>query len=110
MFVGVESPDEVKRGSPPCAILSQGGTRADSVGTAPKYWGLSEKDYRAKADLWPLNPKGELINWVVVESKEGLKHVRDIAAVKGIGVLVAGCRHAAPGVLHHRRRWQTRGR
>ena len=90
MFVGVESPDEVKRGIAAMRYPAQGGTRADSVGAGPKYWGLSEKEYRAKADLWPLNPKGELINWVVVESKEGLKHVRDIAAVKGIGVLWPG--------------------
>ena len=90
MFVGVESPDEVKRGIAAMRYPSQGGTRADSVGSAPKYWGLSEKAYRAKADVWPLNPQGELINWVVVESKEGLKHVREIAAVKGIGVLWPG--------------------
>ena len=56
----------------------------------PKYWGLSEKEYRAKADLWPLNPEGELINWVMIESKEGLAKVREIAAVKGIGVLWPG--------------------
>lgn len=90
MFVGVESPDEVKRGISAMRYPSQGGTRADSVGKAPKYWGLSEKEYRAKADLWPLNPQGELVNWVVVESKEGLKNVREIAAVKGIGVLWPG--------------------
>lgn len=90
MFVGVESPDEVKRGIAAMRYPSQGGTRADSVGSAPKYWGVSEKEYRAKADLWPLNPQGELINWVVVESKEGLKNVREIAAVKGIGVLWPG--------------------
>jgi 4-hydroxy-2-oxoheptanedioate aldolase len=51
---------------------------------------MSEKEYKEKADLWPLNPKGELINWTIVESKEGLKHVREIAAVKGIGVLWPG--------------------
>lgn len=90
MFVGVESPDEVKRGIAAMRYPSQGGTRADSVGSAPKYWGLSEKEYRSKADVWPLNPQGELINWVIVESKEGLKHVREIAAVKGIGVLWPG--------------------
>jgi len=51
---------------------------------------MTEQEYRAKADLWPLNPNGELINWTIVESKEGLKHVREIAAVKGIGVLLPG--------------------
>ncbi len=51
---------------------------------------MSEKEYKEKADLWPLNPDGELLNWTIVESKEGLKHVREIAAVKGIGVLWPG--------------------
>jgi 2-keto-3-deoxy-L-rhamnonate aldolase RhmA len=90
MFVGVESADEVKRGIAAMRYPSQGGTRANSVGSAPKYWGVSEKEYRRKADVWPLNPDGELINWVVVESKEGLKNVREIAAVEGIGVLWPG--------------------
>lgn len=90
MFVGVESPDEVKRGIAAMRYPAQGGTRANTVGSAPKYWGVNEKTYRAKADLWPMNPKGELINWVVVESKEGLKNVREIAAVEGIGVLWPG--------------------
>ncbi|MDB6045863.1 MAG: hypothetical protein JWM63_4414 [Gammaproteobacteria bacterium] len=90
MFVGVESAAEVKQGLDAMRFKSQGGTRPDSVGVAPAFWGLSEKEYRHKADLWPLNPKGELINWTIVESKEGLKHVREIAAVKGIGVLWPG--------------------
>jgi 4-hydroxy-2-oxoheptanedioate aldolase len=90
MFVDVQNAEEVKQGIAAMRYPAQGGKRADSVGTAPKYWGLSEKEYRAKADLWPLNPQGELINWVVVESKEGLKNVREIAAVKGIGVMWPG--------------------
>lgn len=90
MFVGVESPEEVRQGIAAMRFKSQGGTRAEEVGTAPKFWGLSEQDYRQKADLWPLNPAGELLNWVVVESKAGLENVREIAAVKGIGVLWPG--------------------
>ena len=51
---------------------------------------MSEKEYKEKADLWPLNPNGELVNWTIVESKAGLAKVREIAAVKGIGVLWPG--------------------
>ena len=57
---------------------------------APAYWGMSEAEYRQKADLWPLNPNGELINWTIIESKEGLANVRAIAAVPGVGVLWPG--------------------
>lgn len=90
VFVGVESAAEVKTGLATMRFTSRGGTRADDVGGAPAYWGLSERDYKDKADLWPLNPNGELINWTIVESKEGLAHVREIAAVPGIGVLFPG--------------------
>ena len=69
---------------------AKGGTRPNDVGSAPVYWGLSEAEYREKADLWPLNPEGELINWTIVESHEGLANVREIAAVEGIGVLWPG--------------------
>ena len=90
VFVGVESAEEVKTGLAAMRFKSKGGTRSDDVGGAAAYWGMSEKEYKDKADLWPLNPKGELVNWTIVESKEGLKHVREIAAVKGIGVLWPG--------------------
>ncbi len=90
VFVGVESASEVSEGLAMMRFKSNGGTRPADVGSAPASWGMSEKDYKAKADLWPLNPAGELVNWTIVESKEGLAHVREIAAVPGIGVLFPG--------------------
>jgi 2-keto-3-deoxy-L-rhamnonate aldolase RhmA len=90
VFVGVESAGEVQQGLAAMRFTNRGGTRPDEVGLAPKYWGLSEKEYRDKADVWPLNPTGELTNWTIVESREGLAHVREIAAVKGISVLFPG--------------------
>jgi 4-hydroxy-2-oxoheptanedioate aldolase len=90
MFVETESADEVRKGLAAMRFASKGGTRPDEVGNAPAVWGMSEQEYKRRADLWPLNPDGELINWTIVESKEGLAHVREIAAVKGIGVLWPG--------------------
>ena len=90
MFVETESAAEVRHGLDAMRFKSKGGTRPDEVGTAPAYWGMSDQEYRNRADLWPLNPDGELVNWTIVESKEGLAHVREIAAVKGIGVLWPG--------------------
>src|SRR5262249_31910224 len=83
MFVETERTWEVHAGLAAMRFKSKGGTRPDDVGSAPAYWGMSEAEYKRKADLWPLNPDGELINWTIVESKEGLAHVREIAAVKG---------------------------
>jgi 2-keto-3-deoxy-L-rhamnonate aldolase RhmA len=90
MFVEVESAEELKAGLAAMRFKSKGGTRPETVGNAPAYWGMSEKEYKAKADLWPLSPNGELTNWTIVESKEGLAHLREIAAVPGIGVLWPG--------------------
>jgi 2-keto-3-deoxy-L-rhamnonate aldolase RhmA len=90
VFVGVESADEVNKGLAGMRLKTHGGMRPDDIGAAPKYWGMSEKEYRDKADVWPLNPNGELTNWTIVESREGLAHVREIAAVKGISVLFPG--------------------
>lgn len=90
VFVGVESADEVKQGLAAMRFKSRSGTRPDDVGDAPAFWGMSEKEYKQKADVWPLDADGELVNWTIVESRVGLAHVREIAAVKGIGVLFPG--------------------
>jgi len=90
VFVGVESADEVKAGLAAMRFKSKGGVRPDNVGSAPAFWGMSEKEYKEKADLWPLNPNGELMNFTIVESKPGLAKLDEIAAVKGIGVLFPG--------------------
>ena len=90
MFVETESAEEVRAGIAAMRFASRGGTRSEDVGMAPAIWGMTEQQYKQKADLWPLNPDGELVNWTIVESREGLAHVREIAAVKGIGVLWPG--------------------
>jgi 2-keto-3-deoxy-L-rhamnonate aldolase RhmA len=90
VFVGVESAEEARAGLAAMRFKSNGGSRPDDVRDAPAYWRMSEVEYKAKADVWPLNPNGELVGWAIVESKEGLAHVREIAAVKGISVLFPG--------------------
>jgi len=90
MFVDVQNGPEVAAGVKAMRYKNKGGTRADTTGNAPKIWGLSESDYKKKADLWPLNKDGELVAWAIVESKEGLAKVREMAAVKGIGVFGPG--------------------
>jgi 2-keto-3-deoxy-L-rhamnonate aldolase RhmA len=90
VFVDVKSAEEVRQGLAMMRFASRGGTRADEVGDAPARWGMSAQEYRERADLWPLNPRGELVNFTIVESREGLEKVREIAAVPGIGVLFPG--------------------
>ena len=90
MFVSAETAAEVETGIKAMRFKSKGGTRSEDVGMAPALWGMSEAEYKNKADLWPLNPNGELVNWTIIESKAGLDNVREIAAVKGVGVLRPG--------------------
>lgn len=90
MLVTVETAAEARAGIAAMRFKSKGGVRPDDVGGAPAVWGMSEAEYRRKADVWPLNPDGELINWTIVESKTGLANLKEIAAVPGIGVLWPG--------------------
>ena len=90
MLPKAESAEQVRAAIAAMRFKSKGGTRPDAVGSAPAFWGISEAEYKQRADVWPLNPEGELINWTIIESKEGLAKVREIAAVKGIGVLWPG--------------------
>ena len=91
MMQEVESADEVRTALDAMRFASRGGKRPDEgIGLAAKYWKLSEAEYRAKADPWPLNPQGELSLWAIVESKQGIANVREIAQVKGLTVIVVG--------------------
>ena len=66
------------------------GKRGVGYGWAARQWGLSGGEYAERADLWPLDPQGELVLWVMVESKSAVENIRAIAAVPGIGGLFIG--------------------
>jgi 4-hydroxy-2-oxoheptanedioate aldolase len=67
------------------------GTRGrGSEATAAPIWGISEADYRERCDPWPLNPAGELLLGVKLESPEGIAQCEEILAVPGIGFAELG--------------------
>jgi 2-keto-3-deoxy-L-rhamnonate aldolase RhmA len=91
MMQEVESADEVRTALAAMRFTSKGGTRPEQgVERAAAYWKLSEAEYRAKADPWPLNKQGELVLWAIVESRKGIANIREIAAVPGLTVIVVG--------------------
>lgn len=57
---------------------------------APRTWGLSVLDYIEVADVWPLNPRGELIVLPMIENAEGVRNVRAILEVPGVGGVLVG--------------------
>ncbi len=64
------------------------GLRGRNPTNAAWYWGID--DYVEKADLWPLDPNGELLAILQIESAEGVANVEEILSVPGIGVLFIG--------------------
>jgi len=63
------------------------GLRGSGPGNAVRYWGISGADYLAKADVWPLDPNGELLNMIQIENKIGISNVEEIAKVPGVSML-----------------------
>ena len=58
---------------------------------APRYWGLTPAEYYDAADLWPLDPDGNMLLIGIIEDPVGVKNVRDILReVPGIGCIWAG--------------------
>ena len=72
------------------AYPTPAGTRGASPWLASYLWGLSLKEYVARADLWPLNPEGDLLAVIMIEDAEGVANLEDILKVKGIGAVIFG--------------------
>jgi 4-hydroxy-2-oxoheptanedioate aldolase len=52
--------------------------------TAARIWGISADEYAEKADVWPLNPKGELLLGLKLEDKYALENAEVNTKVPGI--------------------------
>lgn len=72
------------------------GLRGYAPGNAIFAWGISAAEYERRADVWPLNPEGDLLAIPMIETAEGLKNVNEIASVPGVGAIFIG----AAGDLH----------
>ncbi len=66
------------------------GRRLPVAGSAPPNWGLSVADYRAQADVWPLDASGKLVAMLQIESLAGIEHLAEILEVPGIGAIFLG--------------------
>ena len=51
---------------------------------ASKIWGINESEYLKKADIWPLNPDGELLMGVKIENTRALDNVEKTLRVSGL--------------------------
>lgn len=64
------------------------GLRGRNPSNAAWYWGV--RDYHGKADVWPLDPQGELLAMMFIESAEGVANIEEIISVPGVGAIFIG--------------------
>ena len=66
------------------------GLRGYGPAAAAWVWGISTTEYERRADVWPLNPDGDLLAIMMIESTEGIRNADAIAAVPGVGAFFIG--------------------
>jgi 4-hydroxy-2-oxoheptanedioate aldolase len=67
------------------------GQRGDAPRHAARYWGISQQDYYKRADVWPLNPEGEVLVVIMCEEVLAIKNLpKMLEQVPGIGVVLLG--------------------
>lgn len=86
------------------AAMEPLGTRGASPGIARWFWGAS--DYFDRADVWPLDPRGDLLAVIQIESKKAVDNIEEIAAVPGVGAIFIGpsdlsISYGVPGQREH---------
>src|SRR5713101_446217 len=72
-------------------LYEPAGVRGDAPAAAARYWGLTQQEYYRKADVWPLNPQGEILVVLMIEDTQGIANLGDILkSVPGIGLILIG--------------------
>lgn len=95
---GINTPEEARFAvqgmrfaqAPDAPDFAPEGRRGVGYPWAARYWGLPGPEYAMRADLWPLDPEGELLLWCMIETKEGLDNCRSIARTPGVGGILVG--------------------
>jgi 4-hydroxy-2-oxoheptanedioate aldolase len=64
--------------------LGVGRRGSGGQGLAAGIWGLSPVEYLERADVWPLNPDGELMLGLKIENRRALANAEASAAVPGL--------------------------
>jgi 4-hydroxy-2-oxoheptanedioate aldolase len=67
------------------------GVRGDGPTAAIRYWGVTQQEYYERADVWPLDPAGEIFVMLMIEDTRGIENLPDILEnVPGIGGILIG--------------------
>ena len=72
-------------------LYEPAGLRGDGPTAAVRYWGLTQQEYYLKADVWPLDPRGEILVVLMIEDTEGISNLSAMLEnVPGIGAILIG--------------------
>ena len=72
-------------------LYQPAGIRGDGPTQAVRYWGIAQQEYYDRADVWPLNPKGEVLVILMMEDTRGIENLPKILTeVPGIGAILIG--------------------
>ena len=72
-------------------LYEPAGIRGDGPTAAARYWGIGQQEYYQKADVWPLNPQGEIFCILQIEDTKGVENLDDMLKnVPGIGAILIG--------------------
>jgi 4-hydroxy-2-oxoheptanedioate aldolase len=67
------------------------GVRGDGPAHACRYWGLAQHEYYQVADVWPLDPHGEMLTILQIEDARGIENLDAmLREVPGIGMILIG--------------------
>ncbi len=64
--------------------LGEGRRGSGGQNSAAEIWGIPVADYLRKADVWPLNPEGEILLGIKIENKHALANAEKNTKVPGI--------------------------
>ena len=90
VFPHVETADEARHAVASMRPARAGGLREPTGAEAARVFGVSPEEYEARADVWPLDPAGELVNMLLIEDQVGVANALDIVSVPGVSIAFPG--------------------
>ena len=76
---------------PGAPYFEPAGCRGDAPKNCAPYWGLTAQEYYKRADVWPLNPQGEILVVIMCEEARAIRNLpKMLKEVPGIGVVLIG--------------------
>ena len=90
VFPHVETAEEARHAVASMRPEGTGGLRGAPAAEAARVFGASPEEYAARADVWPLDPAGELVSMLLIEDEIGIANALEIVSTPGISIVSPG--------------------